>query len=600
MFEGLFLSKKSRILKILSIISFTMLNINLFLILNTTPSSGYEISIYDTYPFFFWVFILSILLICISIVILSAVFKYNYYWIYSTISLFVCYIIILSLPYLRGYLFFARGNYDLFSHLARINYIFNYGYLDTDLFYPMPHILTIILNYVSSISMIPLIYLIGIIFTLFYISSYYILGISIFKSKTGALFMLASSFPLMFSFLHYGFFPFFFGLSFVPLIISCFEKKFTNNKWEISLLIVILSLNIVFFHPLVVLILILVCIIYSLYYILKEKCHFSKFSNSISNCTLILLVSFLAWYLSFKGILISIDKVINAVLYSGESTVFDNQLNSIESYGLDYSLIIEYFIKIYGAFFPYILVSFLCLAIVFKNISFKEKDMMLKYSLQFLGSISFAILMSINYSVIQEPIRTISFAIVMSTILFGIFISQIFEKSFFFTHKLNVTILIILTIFLSSALGIFNVYESPWKGVPSNQMTHMEGKGIDWFLLNNNNSVPLSIEANSLYKYSKYKNSVSNYSSKYRIGEIEGGVPSHFGYDINNTKSQFLSSKKSYLITYELSRQAYYAYPEVKRLTKPQYSDDDFKKLNQDIIVSKIYLNGGFEVWSLQ
>ena len=52
-----------RTMKIISIICFAFILIALFVIAKSPPASGYEISIYDAYPWYFWFFHVALSLI---------------------------------------------------------------------------------------------------------------------------------------------------------------------------------------------------------------------------------------------------------------------------------------------------------------------------------------------------------------------------------------------------------------------------------------------------------------------------------------------------------------------------------------------------------
>lgn len=584
-------SDVSRALKIINIIVYTFILLALSILIKTSPEGGYELSIYRAYPILFWFFLFGSIIMSICIIIFSSIFN-SKYWIFGVLALFICYTVILFLPSIRGYLFFATGSGDIFSHLAHIQKLLDFGYLREDLFYPITHILTVNFNLITHLPVRSTTYLLLLIFTILYITSFFLLGKAILNNNYNALFMLAFASPFMYSFLHYAFLPFLFALSFLPLALYCFHKKNLHKSWEFSLLLLILSFNIVFFHPFAGIMLLIVFIVFNIYDCWKYYTSCKNVLFYISNNVWILIVSLLAWYLSFKLILRSFGRVIDALFDSGESTIYESQMNTLESSNASILLIAERFLKVYGSISLYFLLAILCLIIVFRKKN-TAKDVEIIYSLLFICAALFGIFQGISYFVVFEPIRISSFAIIVTTALLGIVFHNIYINT---QNKKIIVICMTIVICLSSVVGVLNIYDSPWKGLPNKQITPMNSNGLDWFLRNANYSIPVMTKT-SFKKYNIYKSSFDN-SIHGKVTEINQ-IPTHFGYETNKTLSSTTGYVDIYMMTSEELRKYHLVVPNNRRSLIPTYTENDFKELNRDSTVCKIYLNGEFEVWKI-
>lgn len=589
------INNKKRAMKLAIIIAYTFIVSALFIIIKTPSAIGYEISIYSTYPMMFWFFILGSIIISIYIIILSSIYN-SKFWMCGVFAIFICYTVILFLPSIRGYFFFANGSSDIFTHLADINIILEIGRINRGLIYPITHILAAELNLIASLSLRSINNIFAIFFTYSYVVSFFILGQAILKTNRGGLFLLAWALPLMYSFLHYAFIPFFFSLSLIPFILYCYHKKTFENTWKFSLLLIIFSLNIVFFHPFIVLMLLIVFTVFSIFYIYtKNVCDKPRLQNA-NTIIGILIVSFCTWYFSFNVFLRQLQKVIDALFYTGETTIYEYQTNALQSSAASVPLVVERFLKTYGSLSIYFLLAFLCIFIVYRK-KRTAKDEEIVYSLLYIAAILFGLSQAIGYFVIFEPIRISSFAIVIATILLGIVFYWIFENTTSTTKKSILVIFMTIVICLASILGVLNLYDSPWKGSPNNQMTKMSASGLDWFLGNANHSAHVMNELTPIRKYKAYKSTLSHnpYNTITEINKI----PTHFGYDKNESLSTTVGYTERYMITTELTRMFYLAVPENRRSIVPQYKEDDFKRLNSDPTVNKVYFNGEFELWCI-
>ncbi|HJH26822.1 MAG TPA: hypothetical protein C5S37_08645, partial [Methanophagales archaeon] len=162
---------ENRILKIIVIICFIFIITALTIIAKTPPAGGYEISIYDAYPWYFWVFIITSIFTGQIILLKSTLSsdKNDKLWVFGFLAILTTNIILLFMPFIRGYATYGRG--DVLTHIGLIKDILRTTSFGTDNFYPLDHILTASLSYITSINVEHAVNIIPPIFSLFYIIS---------------------------------------------------------------------------------------------------------------------------------------------------------------------------------------------------------------------------------------------------------------------------------------------------------------------------------------------------------------------------------------------------------------------------------------------
>lgn len=133
---------ENRVIKIVAIIAFIFIISALTIIAKIPPASGYEISIYEAYPWYFWVFIITSIFMGQIILVRSALSsdKSDRLCFFGFLAIITTNIILLFMPFIRGYATYGRG--DVLSHIGHIKDILRTTSFGTDNFYPLDHILT--------------------------------------------------------------------------------------------------------------------------------------------------------------------------------------------------------------------------------------------------------------------------------------------------------------------------------------------------------------------------------------------------------------------------------------------------------------------------
>jgi hypothetical protein len=143
-------------------------------------------------------------------------------------------------------------------------------------------------------------------------------------------------------------------------------------------------------------------------------------------------------------------------------------------------------------------------------------------------------------------------------------------------------VLVILT--LSSAIGIFSIYRSPWILQPNWQITYADISGATW-----------------LSEYRELEIPVTEMGWVQAYPQVE--IPDHFGYPEHEMLGESID-KDTYLILAERFKQASddpilsergMVSPPI--IARTGFNEDDFARVETDQSVNKLYSNGEFEIF---
>lgn len=311
----------NRLFKIIAIVAFAFIISALTIITKTPPANGYEISIYDAYPLYFWVFIIGSIFMGQIILIRSALGKNDNFGLIGFLAIITTNAILLFIPFIRGYAIYGRG--DVLTHIGYITDIFRTASIGTSNFYPLYHILAASSFYVTGISVEHVVNIIPPLFSLFYILSIYLLARQLFKRKGEVLFVLAFTSILLFGNGNLIFAPSVQSFFLMPFVLYLYFKSRTSRTpLEFGILLIISLFLIVFFHPMTTLFLIFIFLILEFYLHTyksidkNQRIEPPKLQNrGAFNIILISFITFFTWSFSFAAITNSFRNVINWLRY---------------------------------------------------------------------------------------------------------------------------------------------------------------------------------------------------------------------------------------------------------------------------------------------
>ena len=620
-------------IRVFSVIPLILLLTLIVYLLICPIADGYELSFYNSFNNVFWVVFICIYLFGISFVLREIVGKNKTkYWIISFISILIANFIFMVLPILRGYYFIGSSDADIFTHIGWIKDVAASSHIPQNNFYPVFHIIVYYIanllhkDYTIVMNIMPA------IFWSLYPIFIYVLSRLISKNYLQSMLITLFSFPLIYSIFQITPLPSFLSLIFLPLLFYIYHKKEQMVKEsKFTILILFISFFLLFFHPITSLITIL---IFSMFIIL-DIILFKKHGSQAITITIVMFFSWFCWYTTYGWGTNAIYSIYKNLVYGSDFTIVSHYSNSVSIGNPTLFQTIYLFIIRYGPLALYGLISIGLLLILFWRKIIQRKtisNLEVMYGCQIIltGIIS-ASMMFANL-IVSDLIRSFMFFIMTATIFNGLVIYDILKKNntqeselpkvynkrhiillkknntqesellkvynkrnIIQTHiKKILFFVLILSLFSTTILCIFNVYPDPINYQPNSQFTYKEFKGSSWVITHRNTSIQVSTTYGfNLIRMEHYINGIERGTLNSKSQSTT--LISHFGYDKQNNLSLIFDNKTSYLIITKNGIEAYKAFPENIQPRAVKYSKENFEKLDGDKDVIKIYDNSEFE-----
>ena len=595
----------NRIIKIIVIICFILITIALVASWNS-PATGYEASIYTSTPPILW-FSLILSIVCGITIIVHQIYNREYekhnLWMIGLLLVFLSYTICLSLYIIRGYYMWCMSG-DPATHIGTIKQIISDGHIPRALVYPITHTYTTELSQILNMNLISLHKLIPLFFGLLYVVFMYLFAKSILSGKGQVILATVASCTLIQGW-YLNLTPNHLSNLLFPMLLFILVKVFTTRKlqWEILLLIMVFLYPP--FHPVPTLALMITLIALWLpkrafALINKDRSQTNNEGMGRFNATLLLILC--VWGISWISSFYVWDRTIrniHTLMAEGGPTHLSKLTEKItyaEGYG--YS-VIEQIFKVHSGTFIFIILTLICLPILWKEIRTNDKEINNLFSWYGpLSVIALFILMLYFFNVGFGPLRVLVYVVVICAIFTGFILYEIIEKIRYinrdYLSMLALALVIILLVGVSMN-GMLKLYPSPYIVSSSWQTTQTEVEGMNWFFHNRD----LAIKMSGMSAQHRFADLLLTPEEKreqkipWRLAE-ELRVPYHFGY--NNYSSLSASyNKEVYLGLTQRDKSIYVdVLPEIAEL---RWYLNDFEKLEYDRGVDKLYTSGGFDVW---
>lgn len=584
----------------LPLLPFILNLIIIYTIIKTPPASGYEISIYQQFPYWFWpLLILSSVLSYILIYSFVETNKYINYLV-GIISVLFINLVLLSLHLSRGYLVYGRG--DVLSHLGYIRDIIRTGYIGTNL-YPVDHILSSNLLYICNFDLFTSIKLNPIIFYLLYFISIYLLSLQITGEKKHLLFSIILSAAILLGYKSVAFAPFNQSIYMVPFVLYLFLKsRYSNQETQFSILLIFILLLLVFFHPLTCLFLIIIFLNLDINNYVVDR--FNKFQHynefrirSSFKPILFLFVVFFIWQSYAYTLITSLRGVYLFLIGEAMVTEFQRYGGSINIINKpNFYETLELISNRYGQ-----LIIIGCAAIItilYVLIVLRKCDSKFAFlSLNIISILAISLLAFFSTYVVEFD-RYYGFLVLLSIILVPFLLSDIlYNRPNFINPRIRSLIIyiFIITIFYFS---IFNLYASPITHDLNQQVTRSEMSGMDFVFAHRNDSLIIlewGIQQERFYDAlfgSDIKRTNILYGSEIII------PVRHFGYDKYNSISGAYKSD-TYLLLTNFGK-LYFPTLFSNNPNSWYYTPEEFIKLDSDHSVNYILNNGNVRFYLIK
>lgn len=591
-----------RHLKIAAILNYALLGLVLAILILNSPASRYEIDIYSAYPWYFWAVLILGFFTCQMMVIWLSIRNAK-----STLTaafiipLILIDLILLGLPLIRGY--YTMGSGDILTHIGYMRDIWGSGVIPESNMYPMAHILGLCLNFVAAVPLEKVPLIIPMLCSMFFLVAMISLGkiLSFDRSQLGLLVAIAAI-PL-FGVINTLFSPFHDSLLMIPFILFVMFLYISNPGQRIfSNILILLSVVMVFFHPLTSLFVIILLLLGEVYLHLNARVECKGERKSFVRPVVISLIIFSSWstyaYLFTQHMTAITETVLGK---SEQASELQRYSEIVATAQVNVWTQIQTALNIYGQNLVLVGVSLLCL--VFVGWQFLKHRERIRYQILYfcVGFFIFIVAAIISLLLIDifGWVRILAVASLFAIIVLSALIWPMFDR-FLTDHsdeKKQVVRLISIGIIVFALLyfSVFNLYLSPIVRRENQQVTESGYTGMDSYLENRDDRI-LGYEMGiSQFRY--YDAIYGRNADRKNIMYSDSGQlspPDHFGYDTTN---QFTGNAEAkYLIISDLGRQFYPAiYPEFK--SNWRHTAGDFDRIKVDSNMNYIFTNGDLEIY---
>ncbi|MCK4443681.1 MAG: hypothetical protein KAW09_04000 [Thermoplasmata archaeon] len=605
--------KARTLIHFLSILGLLSLTISIAMSLQVSPAMNYEISIYSSLPVEVWGLFIFGAAIGTFVVILCATMREEdrKWWVLGGLILVISITWVLTLPVVRGYPAYGRG--DPLTHIGEIRDIILYGQIGSSNFYPVTHILGAELSQVLDLSPTAVAMLIPPYLSLLSMLFYYVLTRTIFKSRLIALFCLPISAILFYSYYHVGLFPAAFSLFYLPFVFFVYFKSSKHNKKEYRALLLVLMVLYPLLHPLTALILILFLVVMevskkwpSRFLRSKEKRTFRYTKPSVSlNPAFLSFIVFFIWLSSFSIMAGGIKRVASSITGGlALESVTGMTAEKLSLLGMSGYQFLELFIRMYADNLIPIMLSLVAVVLIFKRSAHHKMEESLfeakRTCYLFATSIVVFIFLLLNTAFVLSPNRIIdlNFGMVFTPILSAYLVFRfVYDRESSKSRKVALLASTSLIVFCL-AVAVVGVYPSPEIRQPNDQVTNAEFVGMEWLFSQKDNPTMI-LDATPRTMIHRYADALRGVRWREERDDIftsfprdANMIPYHFGYDDHDRLNESFSSDR-YMVLTSFDFVTYTTlWKGIGRL-----NETDFDMLQLDVSVSRVYSNGGLSVW---
>ena len=590
--------------KSILIILFLFLTFALIITWNT-PSTGFESSIYNSTPLVLWIALISSEIAGVSIVILSisnSDFGRSNLWKYGFLLIFLCYAVGVGLFIIRGYFMWCIFG-DPASHLGWTTETLQAGHIPQSIFYPILHIFLSEISLVTTLNPVFFHMILPFFFSLLCVVFFYIF-VRILSSDH-IIPIIAVIISCTFAFGWYSeFTPNALANLFFPLALFLIFKYLKSNDFSWGILLCIVLILYPVFHPLpsVVLGLFLLTLwiplkVHDVWDVISEKninlLKIKRMNVKVVIPFLILLVWFIFWYSFYSIWGYTITEVYSKIRAEGgpsQLMSLEEQINYAQAYGYN---VVEIFLKQYSNLLLLSILSVCCFLLLWITVSREQKqeNIFSLYGPWAILCIIVPVLFLFNLPF--GPLRLLFYISMLGTLFAAYLISNLLVRSRESKRRVisRLTSIVVVVVLVGLFLiGLLNLYPSPYNLTWNYQTTQSEVSGMIFFFEYHDNDIPVTGITAEVMRFADLllpleKKSVQN------LEKIKEPLW-HFGYN------QFPSIASSYdketnLIISQRDKVIYTDY--FPDMAKFRFTQEDFKRLNNDPGASLLYSNGGFD-----
>ena len=578
---------RSDLLKGVALLGVSFLIVAVAIVNVIPPANQYEISLYDAYPGYFWLFVVGAMFAGTLVIVGSVRRPGDRSWVFGLLLVLVTNGLLLLMPYIRGYQMYGRS--DAMSHLGFVQDIVNTGGIDGNI-YPPIHLLVLAVADMTGAEPMTVAILIPPIFSAIYFGAMFYLLCFLFDTRERILFGLPFVMLPVLGHVHAGLRPFDLSIMLVPFVLYLLFKSQRNPTPRVRSPFVVSLVGLLLYHPLTAL---FVVGVFSLYFGGRAMPGIRNQYITPTNVFSLSAVAFLAWYTNFTGIILRFDRVYETLFGMDESEApVDAYTGTVEQASPALIDLIRIATFRYGIEFLLFGLGFAFLGVAL--LLFLRQEYILDTNTTMLAGtlvlFSFGGLFFLLTDLIVPHERPFRIATIGAVVLSGQLFYLLWGHSERIRHRqpfhtvFRFSIVVVLLLLVT--LSVFGLYHSPLASESNHQVTEMEVKCAEWLTEHGTAAGDLSEFGMSYRRF---------YEAQHGTAEARPfwgtAPPDHFGYTEHGylgesyTADSYLTITRQGRIVYP---EAFPNYPEHWRFTST-----DFERLEQDITTTRIYDNGG-------
>ncbi|MFC4451573.1 hypothetical protein [Halorussus aquaticus] len=578
-----------RTLKALGTAAFTLLTV-LGLTAASSSAKGYEISIYAAYPSWFWWGLVATFVLGTVVVLHSKdVVHRRRYLALGTGIMLVANAFLLLMPVVRGYAVFGGG--DMFTHLGRVIEILETGHLNEGNYYPGIHLHAVMLMEVTGLDYYTIKNVLAPVFSVAYWLGILALAVRVTDNSTAFhYFVPFALLPILKrSEVYFG--PNVLSFSLYPLLLyALFSVRRSRNRFVT--LVALVFCYFIFTHPVTTLIGLgtIALVAASRLVTARLRGHRLPIKRSVTVVTIPVAVGvvFVSWYYSFLKILTMTVSMLGSLVLGIGTSQLGEYSNALQNVPLSLADLLAVVVFRKGT--EILLTVGTVFVILYLAYHVKYRDLELRWQYLFWVA-GFGLFCALAAALLVKPImltwtRVLKFAEFFAVLLVATAAYVYAGRSRRTVGRRDVVVVGVVLVFVT--LIVFGTYNSPLQRETNSHVPETRIEGMEWYL-DNRDADRLAFGFN--YRYEHAFEGVSPNPRAY----AERPIPAHFGYDENAT---FATRNRvgSYLLVTQRLEEYYPAlHPEYPEYW--QFTPRDFRRLDRDERLGKIYANGGLRIY---
>ena len=557
-------------------------------------ASGYEISIYRAYPWYFWACLIGAMVLGQMVILFDAVLRENdgRDWIIGCLLTVIPGFVLMLLPYIRGYPIYGRG--DVPTHVGLIRDLPATGVSEN--IYPPMHILTQSLAAATGLETMQVMMLLPVAFGFVFFGSLSLTAVQLFEEQQRILFCLPIVLVPVAGSAHVTIVPFVMSVLLTPLVLYLLIREMRTHAVPIRAMLLVAVVGVVVYHPLIAMFLIFVLGLYSAFNYLPTI--YSQWTG-LPNLTSLTTVVFTAWYMQHAGIIIRFRNIITDFIGPGsgesplEATAQTVDQASPESLDLLRLAVLERGADVLIFGFATVFLALMGLLWYRNNERPGAFVVLFGFSTLLFGALATVFLTN---DLIVGYGRPLLFGKVFAVLLVGALFHLVRDGAVTQTGKTVVGVGFVVVLVVLVSLMMFSMFTSPLGFDRNHQVTHAEIDGTEWLYENRNEE--MLIEERGIRQHRFYHLHYGTQDPSPTIRQGGASPPDHFNYTVHDTLGESYDDSR-YLMLTELAR---ITYPE----RFPDYPDQwrftaaDFDQVENDRTVARAYDNGEFNVYHVQ